>query len=192
MKGHGLYMNKTSINPSISLSHTHTHTLYDAKLNVFIPFFLWLCIKLYVHPFMKGHGLYMNKTSINQSISLSLSLTRTRTGTDQFGVHWVSSLPLFLHCFCVRVFFVCLSVGVSLSVSVCHARSLSLLLWVRTVLLNAALFYITLVEAQWSVCVCVCACVRACVCVWEINWCFIHIKAMALHEGVHIQFDTQP
>ena len=28
--------------------------------------------------------------------------------------------------------------------------------------------------------------------VWLIDWCFIHIKAMALHEGVHIQFDTEP
>ena len=30
-------------------------------------------MKMYVHPFMKGHGLYMNKSSINQSINLSVS-----------------------------------------------------------------------------------------------------------------------
>ena len=32
-----------------------------------------LCTKLYVHPFMKGHGLYMNKTSISQYLSPPLS-----------------------------------------------------------------------------------------------------------------------
>ena len=31
MKGHGLYMNKTSINQSLSLSHTHTHTHARAR-----------------------------------------------------------------------------------------------------------------------------------------------------------------
>ena len=60
-----------STNEPVVVNSCH---LYDAKLNFFIPF-LWLCIKLYVHPFMKGHGLYMNKTSINQSLSLSLSLS---------------------------------------------------------------------------------------------------------------------
>ena len=59
-----------STNEPVVVNSCH---LYDAKLNFFIPF-LWLCIKLYVHPFMNGHGLYINKTSINQSISLCLSL----------------------------------------------------------------------------------------------------------------------
>ena len=57
-----------STNEPVVVNSCH---LYDAKLNFFIPF-LWLCIKLYVHPFMKGHGLYMNKTSINLSLSLML------------------------------------------------------------------------------------------------------------------------
>ena len=60
-----------STNEPVVVNSCH---LYDAKLT-FKKKIVWLCIKLYVHRFMKGHGLYMNKTSINQSICLSLCLS---------------------------------------------------------------------------------------------------------------------
>ena len=67
----------------------HSCHLYDAKLN---SFFLWLCIKLYVHPFMKGHGLYMNKTSVNQSISLSLSVCLSLSLNETGMLLWIHAI----------------------------------------------------------------------------------------------------
>ena len=69
-----------STNEPVVVNSCH---LYDAKLNFFYSFFLWLCIKLYVHPFMKGHGLYMNKTSINHMHTHTKQKTKQKPHTLQ-------------------------------------------------------------------------------------------------------------
>ena len=105
-----------STNEPVVVNSCHS---YDAKLNSFISsFFSWLCIKLYVHPFMKGHGLYMNKTSINQSINQSVSLSLSLSVCLSLSLSVCLSLSLSLS--------LCLSVSVSLFLSVCLSLSLSL------------------------------------------------------------------
>ena len=59
-----------STNEPVVVNSSHLH---DAKLNLFVPF-LWLCMKMYVHPFMKCHGLYINTKSINLNLSCFLKV----------------------------------------------------------------------------------------------------------------------